>query len=87
MKKRLPDLSLTVKSTALFIDLVKDAGNWNGNPLWGGNVGGSREDRGNLTDIKKAGLVTTDMDDGCIWIFFTDLGKKFAKGLGYEIEC
>ena len=51
----------------------------------GGNVGGNKEERGNLTQLKKAGLITTFASDGDTWIAFTAVGKEFAKTLGIEI--
>ena len=75
-------IDLTEASRVLFVALVKDAGNWAGMPMWGGNVGGSKEDRGNLTDLKKKGLVRTQQDEGCEWVTFTDLGREFASSLG-----
>lgn len=77
---------LTAKSVALFIEYAKDAGNWSGTPLVGGNVSGSKEDRGNLTDLKKAGLVTTFKDEGNAWLSFTDQGIVYAKELGIDLD-
>ena len=83
MKKTITDRSLK-----LFLDYAKDADNWGGCPLVGGNVGGSKEDRGNLTDLKKAGLIETfiDDEDNTAWINFTDTGKTLAKDHGIEID-
>lgn len=53
-------------------------GNWSGMPLVGGNVGGTKEERGNLTQLKKAGLITTSESDGEKWISFTESGYKYA---------
>lgn len=78
--------TLTEKSLALFLAYAKDSGNWSGTPLVGGNVGGSKEDRGNLTDLKKAGLVTTFISDKLAWLEFTDAGKAFAASHGVTIE-
>ena len=72
---------ITEQSKNLFIAYVNDAAEWGGTPCVGGNVGGSKEDRGNLTQLKKAGLVTTHKDDGCLWVSFTDAGKAYAKEL------
>jgi hypothetical protein len=79
-------IELTEASLALFTAYAKDAGNWNGMPLVGGNVGGKKEDRGNLTDLKKKGLLTTFRDEGCDWISFTDLGVEFAASLGITVR-
>lgn len=51
----------------------------------GGNVGGSKEERGNLTQLKRAGLITTFVDEGNTWIDFTDAGKAYAKENGVEL--
>lgn len=77
-------MNITERSLALFIEYAKDAGNWSGTPLVGGNVGGSAEDRGNLTQLKQAGLIRT-WNDGGIWIAFTDAGKALAKDHGLSL--
>jgi hypothetical protein len=79
------DIKVTDLSKALFVAYANDAGNWSGNPLVGGNVGGSKEDRGNLTQLKKQGLITTHRDEGCDWISFTPLGRAYAASLGVVI--
>ena len=77
---------ITELSKALFVAYASDAGNWNGSPLVGGNVGGSKEDRGNLTQLKRAGLITTFADEGCLWIVFTPAGKTFAAACGVDLS-
>jgi len=79
-------INITERSKQLFIDYANDAGNWGGSPLVGGNVGGSKEDRGNLTQLKQAGLVETEVDEGNTWLYFTDDGKTFAKQLGIILD-
>lgn len=79
-------MQLTERSKELFFEYAKDAPNWSGNPLVGGNVGGSKEDRGNLTQLKRAGLITTFMDEGDAWIVFTDAGVAFAAENGVDVE-
>lgn len=76
---------ITERSKELFADYARDAGNWSGNPLVGGNVGGSKEDRGNLTQLKQAGLLATFESDGHKWISFTDAGRAFAAELGIAL--
>lgn len=78
--------NLSPNAKQLFILYVKDSGNWSGEPLVGGNVSllGSKEDRGLLTHLKRAGLITTFVDGGDSWIQFTDAGKAFAAELGIE---
>lgn len=80
------NMNITEQSKQLFIAYANDAGNWNGTPLVGGNVGGSKEDRGNLTQLKRAGLIETDVEDGDTWVFFSDAGKQYAADLGISID-
>lgn len=77
---------LTPNSLALFTAYAKDAGNWSGTPLVGGNVRGSQELRGNLTQVKRAGLVETFRDEGNTWLTFTDAGIVFAASLGIDMR-
>lgn len=76
--------SITEASLNVFMAYAKDAGNWNGTPLVGGNVGGSKEERGNLTQLKRAGLIETFQDDG-LWISFTEAGRALAAERGINI--
>lgn len=80
-------MDITAQSLELFLAYAADAGNWSGTPLVGGNVGGSREDNGNLTQLKKAGLISTfdPDDDGNVFIEFTDAGVALAAEHGIEI--
>lgn len=78
-------MNITEKSLEVFLMYANDSGNWNGTPLVGGNVGGSKEERGNLTQLKKAGLIETSVDEGCTWIYFTEAGKAFAEEHGVKI--
>ena len=83
-------MAITEKSLALFLAYAKDADNWSGTPLVGGNVGGTKEDRGNLTQLKKAGLLTTqqDFDDrSCQWVYFTPAGRELAATHNIEIQA
>lgn len=82
------DYNLTPASLALFLAYAKDAANWSGTPLVGvdGNVSGSAEaaraERGNLTQLKRAGLITTFRDRGDEFIDFTEEGCAFARSHG-----
>lgn len=80
--------NITDQSLALFLEYARDAGNWSGTPLVGGNVGGSKEDRGNLTQLKKAGLVVTEFDshDKNTWLMFTRSGRDLASDHDIKIE-
>lgn len=79
-------MNITDRSLKLFLAYAKDAGNWSGNPLVGGNVGGMPEDNGNLTQLKQAGLLSTFEGDepDLIWIEFTDAGKALMAEHGVE---
>ena len=73
---------LTPDVLALFDELVNDAPNWSGTPLFGGNVADSPANKGHLTALKKAGLVRTWQDEDnrkCHWVSFTDAGDALAK--------
>jgi len=71
---------VTENARKLFELYWKDAGNWSGNPLVGGNVEllGAKQDRGLITQLKKEGLITTEMDEGNSWICFTREGEVFG---------
>jgi hypothetical protein len=82
-------MTLTPASLALFLAYANDAGNWSGTPLVGGNVGDKPADKGNLTDLKKAGLVKTFQDDDnrkLSWLEFTPAGVALAREHGIKME-
>lgn len=74
----LPTGGLTEQSLALFLAYAKDAGNWSGTPPVDGNVAGTAEGRGNLTQMKRRGLITTFRYDGGAWVDFTPDGRALA---------
>jgi hypothetical protein len=76
-------MTITTESLRVFLAYANDADNWSGTPLVGGNVGGSKEERGNLTQLKQAGLIKTFNDDG-VWIQFTTEGKALAAEHGID---
>lgn len=78
-------IPITRESMRVFLDYAKDAGNWSGTPMVGGNVGGTKEERGNLTQLKQAGLITTFVYNGLTWVDFTTEGKALAARLGAPI--
>jgi sugar phosphate isomerase/epimerase len=78
--------NITPRSLELFLGYARDACNWNGTPLVGGNVGGAPGDRGNLTQLKKAGLIETWSDEGCTWVEFTEAGQALAESHGITIN-
>lgn len=73
--------NLTPDSLALFTELASSAGDWDGAPLFEG----TQAQKGNLTDLKVAGLVRTERDSGCTWVYFLPEGVAFARSLG--IDC
>lgn len=79
---------ITETSKQVFIAYAQDAGNWNGMPLVGGNVGGTKEERGNLTQLKRAGLIETveEKSDRTTWVCFTLKGVRYAKALGIDLD-
>ena len=77
----------TEASEALFRELAADAVNWNGEPLLGGNVRMDAKLRGNVTHLKKLGLITTFVDEGDTWVIFADSGKSAASDFGITIRC
>lgn len=78
-------IAITEKSKEIFLAYARDAENWAGTPLIGGNVGGGKEERGNITQLKRAGLVTTFNDEGFTFVQFTPAGIAYAKENGVEV--
>ena len=88
-------MELTPMSKKVFVEYAKDAGNWSGSPLVGGNVRGSKSRNGNLTDLKQKGLITTweEQREGLngrartplVWLEFTDAGIAYAQTLGIDL--
>lgn len=74
-------MNITDQSKAVFASYAEDAGNWNGYPL----ISGDKAERGNLTQLKRAGLITTWVDEGCAFMSFTDAGVAYAAELGIQI--
>jgi len=82
MKNNNAAADLTPASVALFISLAKEAGDWSGTPL----IDISKEERGNLTQLKRAGLLTTTRDsDRNMFANFSDAGIKLASENGIKI--
>jgi hypothetical protein len=80
-------IKLTPRSLEIFKQAAEDAGNWSGTPCLGGNFDFTKEDRGNLTQLKRAKLLTTFRDNGEEWIQFTQLGREFAAFNGILITA
>lgn len=76
-------ISLTEASSQMFGQIVRDLGNWGGK--YSGNYDYEGERKGNLTDLKKKGLVITFRDSdapGCTFVQITELGVEYAKSIG-----
>jgi hypothetical protein len=72
---------LTTESMALFLKIAGDSGNWGGTPY----VSISAEKRGNLTQCKRAKLLTTFESDGSTFAKFTPEGVALALENGIEV--
>lgn len=59
--------NITTASAALLKRLVNDAPNWSGSPM----IDITKEERGNLTQLKRAKVLTTFVDEGIEWVQFT----------------
>ena len=69
-------VGLTPESAKLFAAIVADAPNWSGTPPCYNHI--TSATRGNLTQLKRKGLVTTFKSDGEEWITITEAGRNFA---------
>lgn len=79
------EVTLTEGSLSLFLWYAKDASNWGGAPWLDGNRDFTREDRGYLTQLKKAGLLTTTREGSGEFIVFTPSGISLAGEHGIVI--
>lgn len=75
-------MMITERSLALFLELARDACNWSGTPILMRSV----SDRGNIVQLKQAGLLTTFADRGDTFAAFTPAGVALAAEHGVEIE-
>jgi hypothetical protein len=77
-------IKLTAASQALFVELAEDARNWGSMVPTDGNIDMTSAQRGNLTQLKKAGLIVTQVDEGSTWVLFTEAGLAYAESLGIK---
>lgn len=70
-------MKLTQSSRQLFEQIVKDLTNWSGASPCFNYI--TAQGRGNLTDLKRKGLVTTFKVEGEEWIKLTQAGKELAE--------
>lgn len=73
--------NITPASLALFLRHAQDAANWSGDAIYTGD----QRDNGNLVQLKKAGLVNTFKDRGCVFLEFTTAGRELAAKHGITI--
>jgi hypothetical protein len=79
-------VKLSAKSLELFKEIAEDMPNWSHCVPSDGNIQINASQRGNLTDLKKKGICTTEEHDGSAWISFTDAGYALSTELGYDLE-
>ena len=75
---KLTDLSEA--SAALFTALAKDACNWSDQPMIGpdSNINTDLSQRGNITDLKRKGLICTVTEHRATFVCFTQEGAVLA---------
>ena len=78
-------LAVAPGTLARFLAYARDAAEWGGTPLVGGNVGGDLADTGFIMNMKKLDLVATFTDRRCVFIEFTAAGRALAKSHGVDI--
>ena len=71
---------LTADSHKLFMSLAYWAPHWNGQPI----IDISPADRGNLTDLKRKGLIITVTDEGATHAIFTEAGIEYGVAHGID---
>lgn len=74
--------TLTPASLELFLGLCDDAPNWSGTPI----VWVSKEERGNLTQLKRAKLLATFRDEDEMFVQFTHAGVALAAEHGRDLS-
>lgn len=89
-------MTLPENALKLFLLYAKDAGNWSGTPLVNGNVTllSEARDRGLLTHLKTAGLISTFSETERIngrictnaWVTFEEPGIALAAEHGIDLS-
>lgn len=74
-------MTLTRDSLDLFVELAEWAGDWSGNPL----IDITPAQRGNLSHLKRAGLLVTFESDDCMFASFTEAGIALAGQHGVDL--
>ena len=79
---------LTAASLDTFLTYARDAGNWSHTPLVSdGNITCTKEMRGNLTDLKRKGLIIIGDDGDGKFVMFTKSGSELAAQHGIEVKA
>ena len=76
----------TDATLARFIEYARDARNWGGTPLVGGNVGGDTADKGYIVNMKLRGWAKTYLEGADAFLRFTAEGKALAAEHGVTID-
>lgn len=80
-------VEITEASKEVFRLYAEDAGQWSGCPwVSDGNIDPTKEQRGNLSDLVKKGLIKIQDSDGQKVMHFTESGVKFAETLGIDLS-
>jgi hypothetical protein len=77
----LTNVVLTPASHAVFMRHADDASAWCGQPM----LVVTKAECGNVTDLKRAGLIETATDEGIVWVIFTEAGIAYAAAHG--VDC
>lgn len=79
--------NLTAASHETFMLYAEDAANWSGNPwVSEGNIQPTKEERGNLSDLVKKGLIEIRRTDVGKYIKFTPDGIAYASANGVDLS-
>ena len=79
-------VDLTAASHETFMMYAEDAPNWSGTPwVSEGNIQPTKEERGNLSDLVKKGLIQIGREEIGTYIIFTQAGKDYAAANGIQI--
>ena len=81
------EIEITEASQKVFWLYADDAASWCGGCPWAseGNISPTKEQRGNIGDLVKKGLIKINESDGQKYITFTQAGVEFAKTLGIDL--
>ena len=75
-------LGLTPGSSAFLVKLFQDAPNWSGQPMLDFVT---PADKGNITDLKRKKLISTNVEEGCTFVWFHDEARSIAAAFGIDL--